>query len=104
MSNKHLNLYYYPRISVQSLFLDKVFQQGDPKEFFISLNELAYCIDKWGINKSIELIEGMFAIGIWDKQAKCLSLARDFAGIKPLFYGWNKNGFVFSRESKTSSW
>ena len=59
---------------------------------------LAYCIDKWGINKSIELLEGMFAIGIWDRQAKCLSLARDFAGIKPLFYGWNKNGFVFSSQ------
>ena len=57
---------------------------------------LAYCIDKWGINKSIESLEGMFAIGIWDSRANCLSLARDFAGIKPLFYGYNRRGFVFS--------
>ncbi len=27
-------------------YLDKVFQLGDPKEFFIPLNEFAYCIDK----------------------------------------------------------
>ena len=59
---------------------------------------LAYCIDKWGINKSIEYLDGMFAIGVWDRQEKCLSLARDFAGIKPLFYGLNKNGFVFASQ------
>ena len=57
---------------------------------------LAYFIDKWGIFKSIELLDGMFAIGIWDREVKCLSLARDFAGIKPLFYGINNNGFVFA--------
>ena len=59
---------------------------------------LSYCIDKWGINKSIESLEGMFAIGVWDRKEKCLSLARDFAGIKPLFYGLNKNGFVFASQ------
>ena len=59
---------------------------------------LAYCIDKWGINKSIDYLEGMFAIGIWDRDSRCLSLARDFAGIKPLFYGSNSKGFVFSSQ------
>ncbi len=59
---------------------------------------LAYCIDKWGINKSVESLEGMFAIGIWDRKANCLYLARDFAGIKPLFYGFNSKGFVFSSQ------
>ena len=59
---------------------------------------LAYCIDKWGINKSIDSLEGMFAIGIWDRDSRCLSLARDFAGIKPLFYGFNSKGFVFSSQ------
>ena len=59
---------------------------------------LAYFIDKWGINQSIESLEGMFAIGIWDREARSLSLARDFAGIKPLFYGYNRKGFVFSSQ------
>ena len=40
----------------------------------------------------------MFAIGVWDKKEKCLFLARDFAGIKPLFYGYNKNGVVFASQ------
>ena len=59
---------------------------------------LAYFIDEWGIFKSIELLDGMFAIGIWDRKARCLSLARDFAGIKPLFYGMNNNGLVFASQ------
>ena len=51
---------------------------------------LAYCIDKWGVEESIKILEGMFAIGVWDKKERCFFLARDFAGIKPLFYGYNK--------------
>ena len=59
---------------------------------------LAYCIDRWGVEESIKVLEGMFAIGVWDKKEKCLFLARDFAGIKPLFYGKHKNGFVFASQ------
>ena len=32
------------------------------------------------------------------QKGKCLFLARDFAGIKPLFYGKHKNGFVFASQ------
>ncbi len=59
---------------------------------------LAYLIDKWGVLKSIKMLEGMFAIGVWDKQEKYLFLARDFAGIKPLFYGYNRRGLVFASQ------
>ena len=41
----------------------------------VILLSLAYCIDKWGINKSIDSLEGMFAIGIWDRDSRCLSLS-----------------------------
>ena len=58
---------------------------------------LAYLIDKWGVLKSIKMLEGMFAIGVWDKQEKYLFLARDFAGIKPLFYGYNRKGLCFCK-------
>ena len=40
----------------------------------------------------------MFAIGIWDKEERCMYLARDFAGIKPLFYGFNSSGLVFASQ------
>ena len=59
---------------------------------------LAYCIDEWGVDRTIEFLEGMFAIGVWDKEERCIYLARDFAGIKPLFYGFNSSGLVFASQ------
>ena len=40
----------------------------------------------------------MFSLGVWDVKKRCLSLARDFAGIKPLFYGWKNSKFVFASQ------
>lgn len=47
------------------------------------------CLDEFGVHKTIELLDGMFAISIYNQETKEIFLARDFAGIKPLFYGWN---------------
>ena len=33
------------------------------------------------------MLEGMFAIGVWDRQEEYLFLARDFAGISTIFQG-----------------
>ena len=59
---------------------------------------IACCIEEWGIRKVINQLDGMFAIGIWDQHENCLSLVRDFAGIKPLFYGWNGKTLVFASQ------
>ena len=59
---------------------------------------LAYFIEEWGINDTINKLDGMFALGIWDLKKKRLVLARDFAGIKPLFYGWNRKSLVFASQ------
>src|SRR5947199_270752 len=40
---------------------------------------------RWGDDAWARL-EGMFAVAIWDKHAKTLTLARDPVGIKPLFF------------------
>ena len=40
----------------------------------------------------------MFAIGIFDHRDNKLHLIRDFAGIKPLHYGWNDNVVVFASQ------
>ncbi len=59
---------------------------------------LSSCIDEWGIIKTVSQLDGMFAIGIWDKLKNTISLIRDFAGIKPLYYGYNKNLLVFASQ------
>ncbi|WP_040251224.1 asparagine synthase (glutamine-hydrolyzing) [Psychroserpens mesophilus] len=55
---------------------------------------ISHLLDKVGIQKTISLLNGMFAITIIDTQNKLCFLSRDFAGIKPLFYGINENGIV----------
>lgn len=48
---------------------------------------------EWGIDILLQKIDGMYAISIYDKEKEELFLARDRAGIKPLYYG-NINGQI----------
>lgn len=65
---------------------------------------LLEAIDSWGIEIALQKIEGMFAFGLWDKKKRSLILARDRAGEKPLYYGWQGEGinkvFLFGSELK----
>ena len=42
----------------------------------------------------------MFAIAIWDKKRKKLTLIRDRVGVKPLYYYFDGNVFIFASEIK----
>ena len=46
----------------------------------------------WGISATLKRCIGMFALAVWDKQERTLSLARDRMGEKPLYYGWQGQG------------
>ena len=50
--------------------------------------------EEWGIAKTIRELDGMFAIVVFDKSTNEIHLIRDFAGIKPLFYGVVEEGVV----------
>lgn len=51
--------------------------------------------------KCLIRLRGMFAFGIWDKKNKTLFAARDYFGIKPLYYYRNGDGIIFSSLIKT---
>jgi asparagine synthase (glutamine-hydrolysing) len=54
---------------------------------------------EWGpdcVNRFI----GMFAVAIWDGQNQRLTLFRDRAGVKPLYWYWDGEIFVFASELK----
>jgi asparagine synthase (glutamine-hydrolysing) len=55
---------------------------------------------EWGIEKLLEKIDGMYAISIYDKKKEELFLARDRAGIKPLYYGNVNNQISWASELK----
>lgn len=48
----------------------------------------------------VSLVNGVFALAIWDNSAKCLLLFRDRAGVKPLFYSFLENTLIFASEPK----
>ena len=48
----------------------------------------------------IDDLDGMFAIAIWDERARRLTLARDRAGKKPLFYYRSDRLLAFASEIK----
>ncbi len=52
------------------------------------------CLVEWGIEKTIQALNGMFSLIIYDKLEQEINLIRDFAGIKPLFYGWDGKTLV----------
>lgn len=49
----------------------------------------------FGLDKTLKDIDGMFAIALVNNSNNGISLIRDFAGIKPLFYSWNNKDLVF---------
>ena len=54
---------------------------------------------KWG-NDAWAKLEGMFAVAIWDRQQRSLTLARDPVGIKPLYITEQRGGISFASELK----
>ena len=55
-------------------------------------------IMRWGFEETIVQLDGMFSVAFYDGTSHTLKLARDFAGIKPLFAGLFTNGIVFASQ------
>ncbi|MCM1423874.1 MAG: asparagine synthase (glutamine-hydrolyzing), partial [bacterium] len=68
---------------------------------------LVEAIAVYGLDDTLEMIKGMFAIALYDREERALFLARDRVGEKPLYYGIlkgdiktgeNQNTFVFASD------
>lgn len=57
---------------------------------------LLAAIALWGVQEALKRCVGMFAIALWDRQSRTLTLARDRFGEKPLYYGFAQ-GWGFAR-------
>lgn len=57
-------------------------------------------IERFGLERTLQKIKGMFAFALWDKENRQLFLARDRFGEKPLYYGSVEKDFVFASELK----
>jgi len=69
------------------------FETSEDEEFILKAFTTWYegCLEKF---------EGVFSLGIWEVEERCLFLARDPIGAKPLFFSILKDGIVFSGHIK----
>ena len=61
---------------------------------------IIHAYEEYG-DRCVEKLNGMFAFAIWDDRKKRLFLARDRIGIKPLYYFFDRQRFVFGSEIKS---
>ncbi|MBU9368340.1 asparagine synthase (glutamine-hydrolyzing) [Burkholderia multivorans] len=54
----------------------------------------------WGVDATLRRATGMFALALWNREARVLTLARDRIGEKPLYYGRIGDALVFASELK----
>ncbi|MBC8063742.1 MAG: asparagine synthase (glutamine-hydrolyzing) [Chlorobia bacterium] len=57
-------------------------------------------IESFGLQDTLAATSGMFALAIWDRETRRLTLARDRIGEKPLYYGWSGDVLLFGSELK----
>ena len=60
---------------------------------------IVHLYDRYG-DAFVEHLNGQFAIALWDSQRERLVLARDRAGIRPLFYAHEGDALYFASEMK----
>jgi len=60
---------------------------------------VVHSYEEWG-QDCVHKFNGMFAFALWDSHQKSLFLARDRYGIKPLYYYFDGDAFVFASEIK----
>jgi asparagine synthase (glutamine-hydrolysing) len=61
---------------------------------------LLEAIAHWGVLASLQKLNGMFALALWDTRQRELWLARDRMGEKPLYYGRQGSALLFGSELK----
>lgn len=59
---------------------------------------LLNAIERFGLKQTLIKSRGMFALAVYDREKKELSLARDRMGEKPLYYGRVNGSFVFASD------
>jgi asparagine synthase (glutamine-hydrolysing) len=59
---------------------------------------LLAAVGAWGVSEAIRRTVGMFAMALWDRQRRALSLVRDRLGEKPLYYGLQRGVLLFGSE------
>ncbi len=72
-------------------------------QYFVSNSDTEVLLEAfalWGVERALSRLNGMFSIALWDTKEHTLTLVRDRLGVKPLYYGWSHDNFLFGSELK----
>lgn len=86
-------IYNFKEIKTELLSLGVEFSTDSDTEVIIE------AFDKWGI-LSVNKFIGMFAFCLYNKDTENIYIFRDRLGVKPIYYYWNGNLFLFGSELK----
>ncbi len=87
-------IYNFPTLRTQLEAEGMSFRGGSDTEVVVG------AVQAWGVEATMQRIEGMFAIALWDRRRAELHLVRDRFGEKPLYYGWVGRRLAFASELK----
>ncbi len=88
-------IYNHPELRRKLIGGGLAFRGGSDTEVLLG------AVQAWGLEVALDGCEGMFALGLWDRQLSQLHLARDRFGEKPLYYGWVGPRLAFASELKS---
>lgn len=87
-------IYNFRDIRAQLEALGVVFRTQSDTEVLLA------ALEQWGIRDALQRLVGMFAFALWDGRDRSLTLARDRAGEKPLYWGLLDGNLCFASELK----
>ncbi|WP_286263313.1 asparagine synthase (glutamine-hydrolyzing) [Thalassotalea atypica] len=85
-------IYNYHELKQQLSSLKLTFRGDSDTEVLLA------CLVHWGVEKTLESIDGMFAFAYWSAANNQLFLARDRVGEKPLYWMRREHELVFASE------
>ena len=74
-------------------------QAGHQYKSHCDTETIIHAYEEYG-SECVKRFRGMFAFGLWDREARTLFCARDPMGIKPFYYFWDGRLFAFASEIK----
>ncbi|MFI4859532.1 MAG: asparagine synthase (glutamine-hydrolyzing) [Phycisphaerales bacterium JB063] len=87
-------VYNYPALR------DELIAHGHTFQSHTDTEVLVHGYEQWGLAGLLDRLRGMYAFAIYDKPNHAVHLARDPAGIKPLFLRRDESGVTFASEPK----
>lgn len=97
---EHLSITFNGEIYNYQEIKEKLVKNGHQFKSHSDTEMILHAFQEWGINCIQEFV-GMFAFILYDSQKQEIYAVRDRAGVKPLFYYWENDLFLFGSELKS---